>query len=325
MMNIGLVGLGMVSGYGHLPALKASSDFRLTAIADVSAQRLAQTAAAHPGVTAYSDYRDLLKHPGLHAIAIATHLESHAPITLAAIDAGLHVLCEKPMASTAEECRAMVDAAKRAKRILVVNFNSRSGGVYPVVKRRIDAGDVGSVRVVRIALDWSAHQWQPAERMENFMRTGGPVMDSAVHFFEAARWFTGQDFDRIDANGAFDAKYEHPVHAIASCRMTGGAIALVEAGWIYCRNTKDRGQVFTLDVIGDVGAISWDAFSNKLRVYKRDATEVIDYSDQDKGFPFVYERFARSIERGDVIDLASGEDGMAATLAAMRALASTKR
>ncbi|MCX5660672.1 MAG: Gfo/Idh/MocA family oxidoreductase [Planctomycetota bacterium] len=325
MLNLGIIGLGTVSGYGHLPAASSSPHWRLAAIADVNPQRLAQVARDHPAAAPYADFRALLAHPGLDAVAVATHADTHCEITLAALARGLHVLCEKPMAGSLEQCQSMVDAAGRADRILAVNFNGRSALIYRRIKQLIDQGTVGPIRVVRIVYDWSAHQWQPLERMENFMRNGGPVVDSAVHFFEAIRWYTGQDVEHIDAQGVVLPPYEHPQHVIATCKLSGGAIALVEAGWLYTNRSKDQGQLYQIDVIGDDGAISYDIHSNSLRAFGKSSTLIEPFEDSDKNFPYIYERFAHSIAQGKLVDLASGLDGLKATDAAYRALASTKR
>lgn len=325
MLNVGVIGLGTVSGYGHLPAASSSPHWRLAAIADINPGQLAAVAAAHPGAAPYADYRPLLEHPALDAVVIATHADTHHQIALAALERGLHVLCEKPMAVGLDQCREMVAAADRARRLLAINFNGRSALIYRRIKQLIDQQTVGPIRVVRIVYDWSAHQWKPLERMENFMRNGGPVVDSAVHFFEAVRWFTGQDVAHIDAQGVTLPPYEHPQHVIATCKLSGGAIALVEAGWLYTKRSKDQGQLYQMDVIGDDGAISYDVFSNVLRAYGRTSTLSEPFADSDKNFPYIYERFAQSIQAGKLIDLASGMDGLMATDAAYRALASTKR
>jgi predicted dehydrogenase len=323
-LKIGVIGCGIVAGYGHLPSIHESPDWTLHAVADVKPEALERAQAQYAPAHAFTDYRELLALPDLDAVAIATHLDTHAEIAVAAAKRGLHVLCEKPMARSEEECRSMVDAAQRAGTLLAINFNSRSAAVYRKIKSVIEEGGLGKLRVTRIVLIWSAHQWQPPERLEKFMQEGGPVIDSAVHFFEAVRWFTGADFERIDAAGAVIAPYENPQHVIASCRLTDGSIALIEAGWIYCRRTETDDSLYQIDVIGDDGTVSYHSQSETLRVYLRDATEVERFSDSGKHFDFVYSRFAESVRGGDLVDLASGEDGLAATVAAYRALAAAR-
>jgi len=323
-LKIGLIGCGIVAGYGHLPSIHESPDWTLHAVADVKPEAVEQVQEQYAPAHAFTDYRDLLALGDLDAVAIATHVDMHAEMAIAAAERGLHVLCEKPMARSEEECRAMVDAAQGAGTLLAINFNSRSAAVYRKIKSVIEGGGLGTLRVTRIVLIWSAHQWQPPERLEKFMQEGGPVIDSAVHFFEAVRWFTGADFERIDAAGVAIAPHEHPQHVIAACRLTDGSITLVEAGWIYCRRTQTDDSLYQIDVIGDEGTVSYHSQSETLRVYLRDATHVERFSDSGKHFDFVYSRLAESVRQGELVDLASADDGLAATVAAYEALASAK-
>lgn len=325
MMKIGVVGCGAVSGYGHLPTIKDSPDWELVGIADTDPARLRAVQEQYRVEHATSDYRELLDIPGLHAVVVATHLNTHSRIVIDALEKGIHVLCEKPMAANIAECRAMVDTAKKCNRILAVNFNTRCGPVYRRIKRLIDDGAVGKVRVVRIVYNWSAHQWKPIERLEQFMAGGGPLIDSAVHFFDCVRWFTGEEFARIDATGLVLPPYEHPQHGIASCLLDGGSIALVEAGWVYTKRTKDEGSFYQVSVIGDDGVLEHDTVSGVLRIWTKSETRQESMRDTGKHFEVAYQAFADSVKRGSYGELASGYDGLKATEAAFAALASTKR
>lgn len=129
------------------------------------------------------------------------------------------------MAESVEDCRRMVNAASEHGRVLAVNFNTRSGPVYRRIKQLIGEGVVGKVRVVRIIFNWSCHQWQPPERLEQFMAGGGPLMDSAVHFFDGVRWYTGQEFVRIDArwiDGDRSGLVRTCINQEKACEMTAG-------------------------------------------------------------------------------------------------------
>lgn len=325
MMNIGLVGCGIVSGYGHLPAIQESSDWKLVGIADTDPARLKEVQAKYGVEYATPDYRELLNLDGLDALVVATHLDTHCQITIDALKKGIHVLCEKPMAVSVEECERMVNTARECNRLLVVNFNTRCGPVYRRIKQLIDSGAVGKVRVVRIVFNWSCHQWKPIQRMEAFMAGGGPLLDSAVHFFDGVRWYTGQEFVRIDANGLVLPPYEHPQHGIVSCQMDGGSIALVEAGWVYTKKTKDEASFYQITVIGDDGTLEHNTTTGLLRIWTESETRQEVMQDTGKHFETTYKAFAESIKLGQYGDLASGYDGLKATEAAIAALASTKR
>ncbi|HUW58825.1 MAG TPA: Gfo/Idh/MocA family oxidoreductase [Planctomycetota bacterium] len=325
MLNIGVIGCGMVSGYGHLPTIAASKPWHLAAVCDTDEKRLADATEKYHPDEAFTDYRKLVKLPGLDAAVVATHVDTHEKITLAALGHGLHVFCEKPMAASVRRCRRMVDAAAKADRLLAVNFNTRTGTVYRRIKCLIDEGAMGEVRVVRFVFDWSCHQWHPVERLEQFMVGGGPIVDSGVHFFDGIRWFTGREIEAIDARGVILEPHENPQHVIAVCRLAGGGVALVEAGWLYTRRTKDEGAIFRIDVIGDDGAVTFVSPGEILRVYTRTGTSEERIEDRGKHFEIAYENLAESVEKGRLVGLASGEDGLKATEAALRALASARR
>jgi predicted dehydrogenase len=159
----------------------------------------------------------MLSSVKLNAVVVATHADTHYEITMEALSHGLHVLCEKPMADCVENCQRMVETAEKNNRLLAINFNTRSAPELRTVKQLIDTGEIGKIRVVWFVYDWSAHQWQPPERLEHFMRNGGPIIDSAVHYFEGIRWYTGQEFKRIDAKGVFLSPYDAPQHALTTC------------------------------------------------------------------------------------------------------------
>jgi len=322
--RVGLVGCGIVAR-GHLRAIEDSPKWELAAVADIDDATLQEVRQSYAVGNTFDDYREMLDTVDLDAVVVATHLDSHCRIALDALEKGAHVLCEKPMAASLDECQRMVDTARAHERLLVVNFNTRSSPQYRRIKRLIDDGAVGRVRVVRIVYNWSCHQWKPPERLEHFMADGGPLIDSAVHFFDGVRWYTGQEFVRIDANGLVLPPYEHPQHGIASCLLDGGGIALVEAGWLYTKKTKDMGSFYQITVIGDDGTLEHDTTSGMLRIWTGSETRQEESSDTGKHFEITYEAFAESIELGEYGDLASGHDGLKATEAALTALASTKR
>jgi len=310
---------------GHREAIAASDKWELAGIADIDPNQLEKVRHAHGLEHAYADYRELIEKVELDALVVSTHMDTHHRIALDALDAGLHVLCEKPMASTVEQCREMVDKAAEKKRLLAINFNTRSSPRFRKIKEIVDSGVLGKLRVVRIIFNWSCHQWQPPERLRHFMEGGGPIIDSAVHFFDGVRWYTGSELKRIDCNGVVLDPWEHPQHAIASCQLEDGSVALVEAGWLYTKRTKDAASFYQITLIGDDGTLEHDNVDRILRLWTRDETLQVPLDDITKHFENAYDAFARSIEAGKMVELASGYDGLKATEAAFAALASTKR
>ena len=110
-VRLGLIGLGRIAFAQHLPALRRVPGLRVVALCDSDAQHLTRAAALCPGAAQYADYRALLAHPHLEAVGILTPPQAHAEIALAALDAGLHALIEKPLATSLDESVALVARA----------------------------------------------------------------------------------------------------------------------------------------------------------------------------------------------------------------------
>ena len=119
MLKGAIVGFGFISGKGHHPAYLQREDVEIVAVADVIAARLEAARAAAPKARLYVDFRDLLaRETGLDFIDVSTPPHAHSEIALAALERGIHVLCEKPLTTSMAEARALVDAARAHRRVV---------------------------------------------------------------------------------------------------------------------------------------------------------------------------------------------------------------
>ena len=130
-----------------MAAYADAADVDLVALAGMETDALQSFGAAYgvPEEQRYTDWRDLVEHGHLDLVSIAAPTILHAPIAVAALDAGMHVLSEKPMAENVETARLMVEAAERNDRVLDVSFNHRRRGHVQVLKNMIDAGLLGKI------------------------------------------------------------------------------------------------------------------------------------------------------------------------------------
>ena len=150
IINVGIVGAGNIARGRHLPCFKKHPNVRLAAISDVVVD-LAESAAKEYEIPAvYTDYRDMFEREKLDAVVICTPNKFHAPASIAALDAGLHVLCEKPMALDPVEARAMVAAAERTGKILSIAFHYRHMAPVRAARRVVDSGELGHVYMARV-------------------------------------------------------------------------------------------------------------------------------------------------------------------------------
>ena len=141
-LRVGVVGIGW-AGQQHLMAYNGLDGVRIVALAGMEQDLRDSLQAEYSIPNAFADWKDMLEHGGLDAISVAVPTFLHAPIAIAALERGIHVLSEKPIARNAVEGQAMVDAARKAGRVLDVAFNHRRRGDIKALKGVIDDGGLG--------------------------------------------------------------------------------------------------------------------------------------------------------------------------------------
>jgi predicted dehydrogenase len=197
------VGYGFISSQGHFPAYleraRRRRDVEIVAVADGCAARRSQAHADLLGVRVYTDHRALLaaEGDGLDFLDIATPPCDHAEIAHAALDQGLHVLCEKPLTSTVSEAAALLEHAARARRVIFPCHNYKHAPVVKAIRRILESGKIGRVRNVTLNTFRNTHargvaEWRPHWRREKKYSGGGIAMDHGSHtFYLAFEWMGG--------------------------------------------------------------------------------------------------------------------------------------
>ena len=196
-----VIGYGFISATGHIPAYlnrsQALGDVEIVAVADICPLRRNLAQQALPGVEIYSDYRDLLavEASRLDFVDISTPPCDHAAIAHAALTAGLHVLCEKPLTRTTEEARSLLDHAKRVERVVFPCHNYKHSPMVKTIREIIQSGRIGKVRSATLNTYRNTHakgviEWNSHWRRESRYSGGGIAMDHGSHsFYLTFDWF----------------------------------------------------------------------------------------------------------------------------------------
>ena len=250
-----VVGYGFIMDKGHAAGYRQRADVDVVAIADVSADRRAAAGAACPEARIYPDHTALIAAEAGHLdfIDIATPPSEHAAITHAALDAGLHVLCEKPLAATIDEAREMLRHATRAQRVIYPCHNYKHAPVIKAVRGVIDSGRIGRVHLVTLQTFRDTHAkgvpgWRTDWRRERRYSGGGIAMDHGSHtFYLAFEWLRGYPTSitaRAVTMGPFDTEDDFS----CSLRFPAG-VASAHLSW----NAGVRKVMYTIH--GERGAI----------------------------------------------------------------------
>ena len=199
MIGVGVIGTGR-AGMIHARNFASGNvaGARLVALSDPDEVGL-QAACAETGVSAsYADWRQLLTLASVQAVVVATPTAFHHEIVVAAAETGKHILCEKPMAMTADECDAMIAAADSAKVKLQIGFMRRFDQSFLAAKQRIDAGEIGAVVQVKSLTHGPT---TPKAWMYDLQKSNGPLAEVNSHDIDTLRWFTGSEFTEVYAIG----------------------------------------------------------------------------------------------------------------------------
>ncbi len=315
-----VIGCGMVAGYGHLPAVDRCEGLELSAVCDRDAARR-NKAAEQCGVPGFAEVGEMLDAVELDSATVCTTLPTHREVALQVVEAGLHCFCEKPMAGSADDCDAMVDAFEAAGRVLAVNFEFRFNPLLRGVKADIEAGRIGALQSLRWVFNWDNH-WHREEirpRRAAFLGEGFGSMDCGVHYLDLTRWLTGAEFARVASEGLWvEPQYTYPGHIHIIGRLDNGVAVSMEESFTYTLGSADALCLQYYDFAGDEGVIHvrrpMDGTGGMV-VHRHFPTETrVEQVADGKPWDAAYAEFARvaAANSFDGSDLASGRDGAAA-------------
>ena len=200
-VRYGVIGCGAIAQRRHIPECAANPNSKLVALADPVKQRVDELAAKYKA-KGYTDYKELLKDPNVDAVVVAGPNSLHASQSIDALNAGKHVLCEKPMATTREDARAMIDAAKKNAKFLMIGLNQRLMPPHVKAKKILQSGSLGNVLSFRTAFKHPGPEgWSVDAGKSWFFKKGQAFMgvtgDLGVHKADLLRWLLGQEFAEV--------------------------------------------------------------------------------------------------------------------------------
>jgi predicted dehydrogenase len=298
-LRVGVIGLGW-AGQQHLAAYSALPDVTVVAIAGKETELGARLASEYAVPQVFEDWEDLVALEGLDAVSVAVPTFLHAPIAIAALQRGLHVLSEKPIARTGDEGQLMVDAARRAGRVLDVAFNHRRRGDIQALRAVIASGDIGEPYHARAS--WMRRRGIPklgSWFTNREMAGGGPLADIGVHVIDYALHLLGEPTvvsvtaasyaalgprglggdDRPTADASTSA-FEVEDFVSAFLRLSTGVTLVLETSWAAYRDPADLMDFSVLATDGGA-ELSVRGGANplgELRVFRDVDGEEADYT-----------------------------------------------
>ena len=188
-LKIGVVGNGNISGV-HLRAYSLNPNVEIYALCDINEKAMKRRAEEYGVTRLFTDVNEMVKLPELDAVSVCTWNAAHAECAIAALNAGKHVLCEKPMAMNADEARRMQEAAEKSGKLLMIGFVRRFGNDCAILKDFIDNGYFGDIYYAKAT--YLRRKGCPGGWFGDKARSGGgPLIDLGVHIIDLCRYLMG--------------------------------------------------------------------------------------------------------------------------------------
>ncbi|OUS78619.1 oxidoreductase [Paenibacillus sp. MY03] len=189
-IGIGVIGAGSISNM-HLSSYTANTHAEVIAVCDVNRERAEQVAAQYQIKNVYTDYRELLADPEVDGVSICTWNDTHAEFAIAALEAGKHVLSEKPLCQTVEQAKQIEESVRKSGKIFQMGFVRRFDNNALIAKKIVDNGDLGNVYYAKASC--LRRLGNPGGWFADKQRSGGgPLIDIGVHILDLSWYLMGR-------------------------------------------------------------------------------------------------------------------------------------
>jgi len=274
--NVGIIGTGGIATAAHMPSLEKQPDVKILAVCDIKEDVMKKAAERWSVPHQFADYNKLLEMPEIDAVHVCTPNDVHMDPTVVALVAGKHVICEKPIGRNPAEAQAMVDAARKTGKKLMIAQCWRWNQDIACLKRFVDAGELGDIYMARV---WALRRrgipsWGVFINKEK--QGGGPLIDIGVHILDSTMYLMGhpkpiaasgktytnigKEPGHVGSFGPWDwQNYTVEDYAAGFVRLDNGASIIIESS--FAANIVD--DAFSTTLLGTKGG----GCSSPLRVF----------------------------------------------------------
>lgn len=244
MIGVGIIGCGRIAQMRHLPEYRDNPDATIIGVYDFDRQRAEEIAKKY-GTKVYKSYKDLLSESDIDAVSVCVRNSDHCKISVDAMRAGKHVLCEKPMAVSIEECKEMVRVSKETGRFLMIGHNQRLSRAHIKAKELIKNGTIGDILTFKTCFGHGGPETWTVDTgnvwfFEKSLSAFGAMADLGVHKTDLIEYLLGKrikavtavlkTLDKKDAQGGFIGVDDN---AICIYQMENGIVGTMTVSWTY--------------------------------------------------------------------------------------------
>lgn len=315
-IKVGIIGCGAITEFRHAPEYNSNENAEIIAFCDPMPER-AEKLTKQYGGKAYTDYRELLGIKDLQAVSVCTSNSTHASISIDALKAGKHVLCEKPMAVNLEEARKMIETAALANRFLMIGHNQRMEKANVVAKQILKSGEMGKLLTFKTSCGhggpemWSADKGKHTWFFKKNAASIGALGDLGVHKADLIRWLIEDDIDEIcavlstiDKRNESNDPIEVEDNAICILKSRSGIVGNMNASWTYYNGDMDSSTILYCQN----GIIKILSSPDYQVIIEKKNGEKVFYKLENNTNSGIIDAFVDSVSRGVKPEI-SGQEG----------------
>lgn len=322
-MRLAIMSFAHLHAEAYVNNLRVIGDVELLGIADDNAER-GRRFAGQFNVRWFNSYDDLLAEKP-DGVIVCSENVNHYPLVRMAAEAGVHVMSEKPLATTLEDAQAMIDACKKAGVILMTAFPMRFSAPLLEVKKLLDDGQLGQVYGCNTTNQGECPKYHRDWFVDKKLAGGGAVIDHTVHLADVMRWYFGCEVVEVFAETnriAYADQVQVETGGLVVLTFENGVFASIDCSWSKPPYYPTWGGL-GMEIVGEKGLVTVDAFKQRLTVYRHDKQRpLFGYWGSDANQAMVNE-FAAAI-RENRQPAVTGYDGYKAVEIALAAYRSAE-
>ncbi len=322
-IRLAIVGTGH-RAWSHIAVIKELPQFQIVAMADPTPANLDHAASMVQGVKTYADYHKMLEETkDLDAVVVVTPSFLHAQVTIAALNRGLNVLCEKPIATTIQDANRMIEASRQSGKLLYIGFQKRFSPAHSKLHELAAAGEIGKIEFISANLfrgDWNPESWKytdPKTGVSTNWRyleytEGSALLEDGIHEMDVLNWILNDQVTHVIASGGNNVYKNRETidHAALIVEYEGGA----KLSFDFCLFAPNAGpQARRMVLIGSEGTMYPE--QGRIAIHKpKAAVRYVDLvaseakSKTDPETYLEYEEFAKNLRNSQPATV-SGEAG----------------
>ncbi len=337
MVKVGVIGCGSIAKLRHIPEYAANSDVKISGFCDLISER-AEAMVEKYGGKLYKDYEELLADKDIDAVSVCTFNSNHASITIAAFEAGKHVLCEKPLAVSIEEAMSMIEASKKAGKYLMIGHNQRLAEGHIRAKEIIKSGELGKILSFKTTFGhsgpetWSADKGNHTWFFKKDKSCIGSLGDLGVHKADLMRWLIDDEIKEVSAFVTTQDKRNEKDeiigvddNAVCILKSKSGIMGTLTASWTYYGVSDNSTVLYCTNGIMKI----YDDPEFPIIIHKKNKEKVFIkvqniQTNDNQTTSGVIDLFIKSIKTNTSPEI-SGEEGLEALKIVMACLESSQK